>query len=148
MNLEDALKEFKRYVAGQANSIETLTPEQATGAMLGFYRDVRASDCDLDSDGDTLLVQWGAYDWGKGEQFEFDIPRQFILTGEEPEMMQLSVKFTVVPDDELRGLGTGNRWCHSLKELPEFREFVAGLPAYAAVRSRSYAKLEFNYFQV
>ena len=90
----------------------------------------------------------GTYDWGKGERFDFDVTRQFIPIGEDPEMMQLSVKFTVVPDDELRNLGSGNRWCRSLKELPEFRKFVASLSAYAAVCSRSDAKLEVDYFQV
>ena len=148
MNIEDALPEFQRYVEERASTIATLTPEKATAAMLGFYRDVRASDCDLDSDGDMLLVQWGTYDWGKGELFEFDITRQFIPTDEDSEMRQLSVKFTVAPDDELRALGNGNRWCYSPKELPDFWKFVEALPAYGAACSHSDAKLELSYFQV
>jgi hypothetical protein len=147
MNIEDALQEFQGYVAEKAKAIATLPPEQTTTAMLGFYRDVRASDCDLDSDGDMLLVQWGTYDWGKGEWFEFDITRQFIPTGEDPEIMQLSVKFTVAPDDELRGIASGSRWCHSLKELPDFWEFVKALRAYGAACSHFDAKLEVSYFQ-
>jgi hypothetical protein len=148
MNIEDALQEFQSYVEERASAIATLTPEQATAAMLGFYRDVRASDCDLDSEGDMLLVQWGTYDWGKGERFEFDITRQFIPTGEDPEMMQLSLKFTLAADDELRGLGNGNRWCHFPRDIPDFWKFVEALPAYDAACTHPDGKLEVTYFQV
>jgi hypothetical protein len=36
MNIEDALPEFQRYVEERASTIATMTPEEATAAMLGF----------------------------------------------------------------------------------------------------------------
>ena len=62
--------------------------------MLAFYGSVRFDDVDLAADGDMLLYQWGAYDWGEGESFEFDITRQLILgTGEDEDIFQLSLTF-------------------------------------------------------
>ena len=49
--------------------------------MVIFYKNERADDCDIDSD---------------GEHFEFDITRQFIgASCEDEEIWQLSLTFNV-----------------------------------------------------
>ena len=66
MKAKKAQKEFHRHLAGRGEALATLTPERGLDAMLSFYRDVRAVDCDIAEQGDMLLYQWGIYDWGKG----------------------------------------------------------------------------------
>jgi len=93
--------------------------------MLAFYRTVRFDDVDLAGNGDMLLYQWGTYDWGRGESFEFDITRQLILgTGEDEDIFQLSLTFKFQPTVALLQLGAGNRWRRSLEEVEEFRSFT------------------------
>src|SRR5262245_31541706 len=78
--------------------------------------------------------QWGTYDWGEGESFEFDITRQLILgAGEDENIFQLSLTFKFQPTVKLRQLGDGNRWCRSLEEVEEFRSFINSSPEMISV---------------
>jgi hypothetical protein len=138
MNAENAAAEFRNHLAARGAAESTLTPRSAADAVFSFYRDVRADDCDLDRDGDLLLFQWGTYDWGQGERFEWDITRQFIVgAGEDDDMSQLHVTFRFAADPTLRSLGSGDRWCSSPVELADFIEFVNDCPASLAVYART-----------
>jgi hypothetical protein len=45
-------------------------------------------------DHDVLLFQYGTYDWGEGNFFEFDITRQFAKPGEdEPYQLHMVLRF-------------------------------------------------------
>ena len=165
MLAKDAKSEFERYLAVRGEPDAGLTPERALGAMLAFYREVRAEDCDLAADGDMLLAQWGGFglkDGGSqsGSQkpgrvqrepyFVFDITRQFIPAGAEnddDEIFQLAVRFKFALSDELRGLKNGNRWCRTPAELAEFEDFIRSQPAFALVRSRTDARVDVSYGQ-
>jgi len=114
--------------------------------MLDFYRQGRAEECLIDADGDMLLFQWGTYDWGEGESFEFDITRQLTVgDGEDEDIFQLSLTFKFEPTAPLRQLGAGNRWCHSPEELEEFRKFIYGSPAFSAVRGEVPSDVDLEY---
>jgi len=119
--------------------------------MLDFYQQVRADGCAVSSDRDMLLFQWGTYDWGQGRFFNFDITRQFTQTGENPTdpddntMSQLKLTFYYCPNPILEALKSGNRWCHSPEELPEFRAFVISSASYAAANSTIPAKIELDH---
>jgi len=143
---QEAIKELRKYLRGAALPNRDMTIEEGVEAMIRFYREVHATDCDLERDGDMLLVQWGVYDWGKGEHFEFDLTRQFIpVKDEEPEMWQLSLKYQFTPDDELRSIGEGNKWWSLPAKVAEFREYVKGLPVYMRVRTRTSPKCEISF---
>mgnify|MGYP003485868018 CR=1 FL=1 len=113
------------------------------------YRDVRADDCDLDSLGDMLFCEWGSYDWGAGEQFEFTVFRQFFCRPSGPaderdlsedadnHIWHLDLKLRFTPTPELRALGQGGQACSSLAELDEFRAAVRASPAFGLVQGRS-----------
>ena len=112
----DAPSAFGSFLhASTGRAIEHLGPTRAFEAMLAFYENERASECDLDADGDMLLFQWGTYDWdGHGAHFEVGIARQFIASGaEDDEIWQLHVTFRAEPDDVTAALASGNRWCSS-----------------------------------
>ena len=117
--------------------------------MFASYRDERADDCPLDADGDMLCYQWGSYDWGEGEFFDLSLTRQFILEGtsEDENIWQLSLRFKFKPDDALRQLGSGNRWCDSPHQanVDELERFVRDSLPFRAVTNRTAASVQLTY---
>lgn len=106
--------------------------------MVAFFRDVRVEDCDLESDGDMLLFQWGVYDWGDGMHFEFDVTRQLIPRGGgDVDIWQLHLTVRFPPHDDLREFGAGDRWCHGIEQLQAFSDFVTSSDAFLAVADRT-----------
>jgi hypothetical protein len=114
--------------------------------MLAFYKDTRASDVDLDANGDMLLFQWGTYDWGKGEQFEFYVTRQLIGgTGEDDDIWQLNLTYCFPPSETLRKMGEGHRWCSRPDQLDAFELFITSHPAFGLVGSRDDGQVQLYY---
>jgi hypothetical protein len=129
-----AEKRFLRIVEAKATELSLLSPPEGIALMLGFYQDERADGCEIDEDGDMLLYQWGSYDWGRGESFEFNITRQLTDgAGEDEDIRQLSLTFKFKPSESLRKLADGSRWCHSPDEISEFRSFIESSGAFKAV---------------
>jgi hypothetical protein len=87
-------------------------------------------------DGDMCLFQWGTHDWGdgRGERFEIDFLRQFMIEvdGEYDHMEQLHCTFEFEPTDALRGLGSGEHWIAG--DLAEGLSQVEALPVFNIVR--------------
>jgi len=129
MKSADALHEFERFLKSRGASVNSVSVPDGIDAMIEFYRDTRADDCALDSDGDMLLFQWGTYDWGDGPRFEVEITRQFIRDGgEDEDIWQLSLTFVCSPT----AIASGNRWCAMPSDLSEFAKFVRSHSAYVA----------------
>ena len=127
-------------------SLGTLTPSDGVDLMTDFYLEERAEACDVDSDGDMLLYQWGTYDWGEGESFEFDITRQLIAgDGDDEDIFQLSLTFQFRPTAALRQLGSGDRWCQSPGELEGFRAFIHSSAPFLAVGHETAAGVKLEY---
>ena len=63
---------------------------------------------------------------GTGEHFSLNLTRQLVVCegAEDEDIWQLRLTFEFEPDNELRALSRGYKWCGSLSELPEFREFA------------------------
>jgi hypothetical protein len=134
VRVEAAEAEFVRRLAAAGKRLPNLTPRQGIAAMLDFYREQRAEDCDIEQDGDMLLYQWGCCDWGAGLFFELDITRQFVEgAAEDGSIVQLSLTFRYPRTELRRKVGDGNRWCSTLHELESFRAFILESPALAAV---------------
>ncbi len=113
--------------------------------MLAYYVEERAEGCPFKGDRDSLLFQWGTYDWGKGPAFEFDITRQLIRTDtKEKEIWQLRLVFRFEPSVGAEA-GESNRWCWSLDELAAFRKFITRSAALKAVAQQSPASIELLY---
>ncbi len=139
LNSQNALDAFHEFADRHGAVIEQLSAVDAVDLMTTFYREVRAADCDLDADGDMLLFQWGVYDWGEGESFEYDITRQLVPepTGDEEDyggfIGQLSLTLKFPPSASLREIKSGDRWCYRPAELGEFTSFVRESEAARAV---------------
>ena len=137
MNPSEAKSRFEQFVADSGDSVAILTATAATRLMLAFYRQVRATDCPLDTDGDMVCFQWGAYDFGEGETYQYDITRQFMLSGTEGDdgMSQLSLTVHYAVTEALRAYRQGSRWCHSPSQADELELFIRNHESTAAVAS-------------
>ena len=107
----DALTTFRRRLTGSTLVVETLTPQAGLAAMVSFYRDERVDDCDVDEDGDMLLVEWGPQSGraGSAGDFAFSVIRQFIGPEQDAEVWQLALTFLlpVAPSSIFRCAGRG-----------------------------------------
>jgi len=139
----DSEESFREFGEAAGSVIDTLSAPQAVELMLRHYGTLRARGCSLEQDGDMLLFQWGAYDWGDGEHFEFDLTRQFIVEDADGDdgMSQLSLTLQFPPSDALRALSSGNRWCHTPAGLGEFEAFIRGSEAYRVLEHLPPAKV-------
>ena len=126
--------------------VDTITARHAVDAMFAFYAEQRADDVVIEEDGDMLLYEWGIYSFSGPESFQFDITRQFIVTGEdEPYQLHLTLHF--VPTDALRQIKNGNEWCHSPDELPAFRQSVESSAAFGTLADAKPSRLELYFHQ-
>lgn len=131
MYLTEVEQTFRRRID---RDLDTLDVVEAIGLMLTFYEDERVEGREVSNDGDMLLYQWGTYDWGEGEAFEFDITRQLIGPGgEDEDIFQLSLTFRFAPTIESRAIESGNRWCSRPEEAESFRDFIHQSAAFQAV---------------
>lgn len=134
MKLRSVKKAFLQQIEASGRTLKTLSPADGIDLMLHFYQRERIEGCFVEQDGDMLLYQWGTYDWGEGEWFECNITRQLIKSaGEDETIRQLLLTFKFKPTQELRNLGEGTRWCYSLDESEEFRNFIAQSAAFKEV---------------
>lgn len=141
---------FLDFVQSAGYDISELSTSQAVDLMLGFYKEVPAANCSVENQGDMLLFQWGTYDWGKGKTFNFNITRQFILDGTEGDdgMSQLSLTIHFEPTSTLDALGSGNRWCSSPEELPEFEKFIHTNNVFGLVKEMKPLQIELSWSKI
>ena len=143
MNIETTLNGFEEYLLRCGHSGAPKAPNAGFESLLGFYRDIRVGDVDLDADGDMLLFQWSIYDWGQGPHFEVGLVRQLIgVVGEDEDIWQLQLTYRFTPSDALRGMASGNRWCALPGDLPTFEDFIFQHTVLEAVGAREDGEVE------
>lgn len=145
MKPELSLERFQEFLTAHHVELADLTPETGINLALSFYR---AEQSDVQAvKADTLLYQWGTYDWGKGEFFNIDISRQFILDeiGEDESIWQLSLTFKFQPTDALLRLEPGNKWCESTLDVEAFHAYIRSTPAFQSVQDRRADVVELDF---
>jgi hypothetical protein len=145
---QNARQEFEKVLSGRGLRERDLSLAEGCGALFYFYRDNRPQGpvFEQHEEDGILLFQWGTYDWGTGEHFAFNLTRQLIVgDGEDDDIWQLSLTFEFEPDNELRALSGGNKWCGSLPELPEFREYVHRSAAFTTCSERQIRRTVLDY---
>ncbi|HLI65987.1 MAG TPA: hypothetical protein VKU90_06450 [Caulobacteraceae bacterium] len=150
MRPSESADEFRRYAADRALGGERALLADWIAAFLAFYAEREAAGLSAEAVSDMLLFQYGCYDWGRGEMFEFDITRQFIVAEREDDdaISQLHLTAYFEPDEELRSVGAANRWCRNRGELPELEKAILASPAFALVRTRPMVRLDVAWEQV
>ena len=133
-------KAFKSFLKTGGISEKSLTPESGFAAMCDFYRTVKF-DWALpeDDDGDMLLFQYGTYDWGEGENFELNLTRQVIKSGEDDDddddddegLLQLGLTFQYSPT-EVGRIKDFNKWSSDAETLEEFLQTIKASKGFKA----------------
>lgn len=145
MDAREAQHEFEEHLAARGATVSGLLPSQGLALMISFFRERRPPS----NVEDDLLYQWGTFDWGSGESFEVDITRQLILGGvaEDENIWQLSLTFKYKATDQLRALGSGDRWCGTIapRGIDYFAQWIEKSPAFQAVSQMEPDKIELDY---
>jgi len=149
MRIADTEREFLRIVLARGREVAALRPNEAVDAMLEFYRSVRSPEVEAQQ-GDALLYQWGIFDWGKGEHFEFDLTRQLIRRGgsEDSDINQLHLTFRFLPTRDLKAIPAANKWCWSVREAAKFESFIRKSAAFKAVSALSPSSVSVHFGEV
>ncbi len=146
MRVQASRSAFLKVVAGRGLELADLVPGTGFTLMCAFYAGRRAEGCASDDDGDMLLFQWGAHDFGSGERFKLDFTRQFMWAdGDDGQIRQLSLGFEYRPTRELRVFGAGNGWCHAPSQLEDFVSFVTTTRAYQVLEQVEAARVTLTY---
>jgi hypothetical protein len=138
------------FLASRGLSASRLTVPQLIESSLEFYRSVRATDLAKGPGSDMLLFQWGIFDWGKGENFEVDLTRQFITASAlgDDAISQLRCTAFFSPTPELRAIPMANRWCRSVTEVEPFAAFIHQSAAYRAVSARAPLQVQLRWNKI
>jgi hypothetical protein len=91
-----------------------------------------------------LLFEYGTFDWGKGNFFEFGISR-FIFKRNEDELYQLSMTLYFEPIDIKRYDGC---WNHDFDNLEKWKENIEETEGYKLFKCIASKKFEIRFFQV
>ena len=137
MKPNESVKAFEDFTIARGLDVRASTPREGIEAMLAFCA---ATACPACSD-DTLLYQWGSYDWGAGKHFEVNITRQFIEAELEDDdaISQLSLTYMYKPSAQLLALGASNCWEDG---SPDFRRFIFESVSFMAVADTKPDRIE------
>lgn len=100
------------------------------GAYMPFARIPAEDAAPAEEDGDGLLAQFGTYDFRGPREFQVDLTRQFIESGEDGEVWQLHCAMFWPATSETDTLGSGDLWSFGL-DLDDFFAQVRTLPGWA-----------------
>lgn len=150
MKPSTSLASFQEFLKQQHLAKSELTVPQLVERTLSFYQSVRATGLITDAQSDMLLFQWGVFDWGHGERFEFDITRQFISSGAfgDDAISQLHCTAYFPPSPELRAIPAASRWCSSAADVESFLAFIRDSAAYRAANSLKPAQVSLHWEKV
>jgi hypothetical protein len=131
---------LEQFLADRGIGSTSVTPVAAIQAMTDWYDAQRVDRVDPEG-WDTLLFQWGTYDWGTGPSFEFDLVRQFIVEDEigDDAIWQLHLTLHYPPDDTAV---SETHWCDSVREVADFRAAMTGNETVSRIAERFPERVE------
>jgi hypothetical protein len=117
--------------------------EEIINVSLILFKEIKVKEIvGDDENGDMLLFQYGSYDWGKGEFFEFNITRQFIKQNED-EPYQLSMTLFFEPVD----CKSYDCWSNGFDDLEKWVENIKGTEGYKNIQNLMCKKFEIFFEQ-
>jgi hypothetical protein len=124
--------DFERHV-GQPVDL-SLSPEEAISRMSAFLKSVRYATEGSTKYDDTLLFEYGVFDWGRGENFDLKITRQIVFGGAAPadaddHIVQISITHRYDPEP-FRSFAIMTQWGCDLPATQGIAEFAASSPGY------------------
>ncbi len=134
---DQSKKALLDFLARQGVDLDSAPLPVLIEAMLRFYEQVRPVGLDPTRDADMLLFEWGVYDWGQGETFNFGVTRQFIEAEERDDdaISQLHLTIHLPPTAEAKQLPAGNYWCDGVAFTPHLHRFILESDAFRLASS-------------
>jgi hypothetical protein len=131
--------DFERH-AGQRIDL-ALSPATAISLMSSFAESVKHPTEGATPYDDTLLFEYGVFDWGHGENFDLKITRQVVFAGGSPaeaddHIVQVSITHRYEPGP-FRQFGIVTQWGCLLPAGKAIAQFAESTPGYQAAVHRS-----------
>ena len=119
--------------------LDTLPPKGGIDHMLNYYDQKKYPDAEKGVDGDMLLFQYGVYDWGDGNYFEYDITRQVIFNSptrtDDDAIFQISLTYRFSPEKYSK-LKSSNKWSMDFNNsTTDFKKYINNSTATEMVKT-------------
>jgi hypothetical protein len=114
-------EQLEEYLKREIEQIENA--KQAVDRFIYFFENYKLNIELDDVEDDMLLFQYGHYDWnGNGEQFEFNLTRQFAIPDED-EFLQLSLTlyYSAASIEKLKSF---NSWSVDFDTIEEWKLMI------------------------
>jgi hypothetical protein len=136
--------DFKRHAS--RDDFTALSPKEGIDLMSSFLHTVKYKHDTSTRYGDTLLFEYGVYDWGQGENFDLKITRQIVF--ESPSSMdaddyiiQFSLTFKYAPDP-FRHLVPVTQWASDLPGSQTIESLALASQGYAIASTMQARQIE------
>lgn len=131
-------RDFERHAARPIDL--SVSPREAIALMDSFLRSVKYPTEGSTRFDDTLLFEYGVFDWGHGENFDLKITRQVVFGGGTPadaddRIVQVSITHRYEPEP-FRPFGIMTQWGCDLPDGRGVAQFAESTPAYRIALQR------------
>ncbi len=138
--------DFRRHIGPK--DVSSLSVVGALDAMVSYFQEVKYHNDRSTPYGDALLFQYGVYNWGRGENFDFDLTRQVVFEPPSPAeaddfIIQLSLTSRFSPEP-FRSFAPLTKWSVDFPKLSDFAAFIRGSGAYPLVLQQQRRTLDLH----
>lgn len=131
-------RDFERHAARRIDV--SLSPEDSISLMNSFLKSVKYPTEGSTKYDDTLLFEYGVFDWGQGESFDLKITRQVVFGGANPadaddHIVQISITHRYEPGP-FRPLAIMTQWGCDLPVGQGMAQFAESTPGYRLALQR------------
>ena len=144
VSLKKILKEYKDQIQNRLNKGEIKNVDKMIEISQSLFHEIKVEGIPVEEvkDSDMLLFQYGTYDWGKGDFFEFNITRQF-MEADEDEPYQLSMTLYFDPIE----CKSYNCWSSDFGNLEEWVENIKETEGYKSAKNLTCKKFKIVFYQ-
>ena len=143
VKLQNIETEYKSRIKEKYNE-KVLSADELINASIELFNNIKVEEVDSDyEDTDMLLFQYGTYDWGSGENFEFNITRQFIFAdADEPFQLSLTLFFDAVKIESY------DCWSMNFETIEDFVNDIKSSEGYRLVKELKCKSFAIHFEQV
>jgi hypothetical protein len=141
--LKKVENEYKKWLEKTFHNAQPANVDEIINISLTLFQEIKVKGVAGDEeDGDMLLFQYGTYDRGESNFFQFDITRQFIKPNED-EPYQLSMTLFFEPIE----CKSYNCWSNDFENIEKWIEHIQGTEGYKLGKNLKNIKFEISFEQ-
>ncbi|MCL1971600.1 MAG: hypothetical protein FWG57_01250 [Endomicrobia bacterium] len=143
VKLQNIEAEYKSRIKEKYNE-KILSADELIDVSIELFDNTKVEEVDSEYvDTDMLLFQYGTYDWGSGENFEFNITRQFIFAdADEPFQLSLTLFFDAVEIESY------DCWSMNFETIEDFVNDIKSSQGYKLAKELKCKSFEIRFEQV